>query len=288
MADDNLPAQSADAADGTPALFDEQAADHIRRVWHEGRWLYSIIDVIGFLADAKIPRKYWYDLKRRLAQDEGFAGAAARCYTLKIPASDGKLRETDCADFATMMELLAFLPAWGRSQKERADSEEDEANGDAGIYTITNILTQEQYIGSSINIYKRLTQHRSLLRRGNHHAPRLQEAWNRHGAANFQFAVLEHVSNVRVLPTVEQQYLDTLKPVYNGAEVAVNSSAAVPISSDRLRAVIVELYESGGSEMQSPLLRAIKDAMMMGALRPGPNFHLLLEAAHASVAQKAG
>ena len=30
-------------------LFDEQASERVRRVWHEGRWFFSVIDVVAVL-----------------------------------------------------------------------------------------------------------------------------------------------------------------------------------------------------------------------------------------------
>lgn len=220
---------------------------------------------------------YWADMKRRIT-DEGFVEASARCRALKVPGPDGKLYASDCADFATTMTLLAFLPAWGRSQRECMDGESGEEIDLAGIYAITNRTTHEQYIGSTSNIPLRLKQHQALLRRGKHHARKLQEAWDRCGAENFRFELLERVADIQLLPSLEQRYFDHLQPTYNGADTAVNISAAVPMSVDRLRAVIVELYERSEPEMRSPLLRAIKEALISGALRPGPNFHLLMEA----------
>ena len=41
------PTNSADLA----IFDDEQAEERIRRVWHEGRWFFSVIDVIGFLTE---------------------------------------------------------------------------------------------------------------------------------------------------------------------------------------------------------------------------------------------
>lgn len=55
--DDNLTAGSPD--DATIALFEERAETAIRRVWHEGRWFFSVIDVVGVLTDSASPRKYW-------------------------------------------------------------------------------------------------------------------------------------------------------------------------------------------------------------------------------------
>ena len=60
-----------------------------------------------------------------------------------------------------------------------------------GIYTITNTLTGEQYIGSSEHIPNRWSQHRKLLCAGKHDNPLLQDAWSRDGELAFRFEVLE-------------------------------------------------------------------------------------------------
>ena len=41
---------------------------NIRAQWDEfaEKWYFSIIDVVGALADNPRPRKYWNDLKRKL------------------------------------------------------------------------------------------------------------------------------------------------------------------------------------------------------------------------------
>lgn len=66
---------SADDRDLT--LLDEQAEARVRRVWHEGRWFFSVIDVIGLLTDSAMPRRYWTDMKGRL-QDKGSVGLSAK------------------------------------------------------------------------------------------------------------------------------------------------------------------------------------------------------------------
>lgn len=45
-------------------LFDNQ---RIRTAWDETReeWLFSVVDVVGALAEADNPRRYWSDLKRK-------------------------------------------------------------------------------------------------------------------------------------------------------------------------------------------------------------------------------
>src|SRR5579859_2465159 len=69
----------------TIALFDDETAEEkIRRVWHEDRWFFSVIDVVGLLTGSERPRKYWNDLKRKLKEDEGFGELSAGVGQLKM------------------------------------------------------------------------------------------------------------------------------------------------------------------------------------------------------------
>jgi hypothetical protein len=172
-------------------LLDEQAKEKIRRVWHEERWWFSVIDEVGVLTDAPKPRQYWFDMKRTV-HTEGVCEAVSRCRALKMPAIDGKSRERDSADLTPVMTLVSALPAWRRSPTRRIQ-DLNLATCNAGIYAITNILTQEQYIGSNGDLSARFNRHRTLLLRGDHHAKRLQEAWDQYGAEHFRFELLESV-----------------------------------------------------------------------------------------------
>jgi GIY-YIG catalytic domain len=163
------------------ASLDEQAEAQIRRVWHEGRWFFSVIDVIGLLTDSTRPRRYWTDMKSCFHDDEAFSELYEQCHQAKLVATDGKLRETDCADFTTMTALIQYLPMQYRREPMIGSAGSDLC----GVYTILNNVTQDQYIGSSMNIAKRFAQHRSLLRRGRHYADRLQEAWSAYGESAF-------------------------------------------------------------------------------------------------------
>ena len=62
---------------------------HIRKVFHEDEWWFSIIDVIEILTDSSIPKRYWSDLKRKLAK-EGYSELYEKIVQLKIAATDGK------------------------------------------------------------------------------------------------------------------------------------------------------------------------------------------------------
>lgn len=60
----------------------------------------------------------------------------------------------------------------------------------AGVYEIRNTLNGKVYIGSSVNVGRRLAAHRQALARGNHSSRHLQAAWARHGADAFSFRKL--------------------------------------------------------------------------------------------------
>ncbi len=81
----------------------------IRRVWHNDEWYFSIVDVIGALVDSTIPRRYWSDLKIEL-KAEGFE-LYGKIVQLKLPSSDGKQYETDCASTKNMFRIIQSIPS---------------------------------------------------------------------------------------------------------------------------------------------------------------------------------
>ena len=90
------------------ALFEHK---EVRRTWDEERqcWLFSIVDVIAVLADNDRPRKYWSDLKKKLA-GEG-SELSEKIGQLKMRAADGKMRQTDVADTEQLLRLIQSIPS---------------------------------------------------------------------------------------------------------------------------------------------------------------------------------
>lgn len=60
------------------------------------------------------------------------------------------------------------------------------------IYTITNKLTQEVYVGQTIDITKRWNDHKNKLSKNCHVNKKLQKAWNLYGSENFNFNYTEY------------------------------------------------------------------------------------------------
>lgn len=83
----------------------------IRTKWDEEteKWYFSVIDIIDVLTESVDAKRYWSVLKVRLKK-EG-AEPTTICSTLKMPASDGKMRLTDVADQEQMFRLIQSIPS---------------------------------------------------------------------------------------------------------------------------------------------------------------------------------
>ena len=88
-----------------------------------------------------------------------------------------------------------------------------------GIYIIQNTINNHVYIGSSINLKQRFSQHRSTLRNNTHKNKHLQSAWNKYGEKNFEFIIIEHISNIKKVLSRENRYIRLYKPEYNNIQV---------------------------------------------------------------------
>jgi len=40
----------------------------IRKILHESEWWFSVVDIVEVLTGSSIPKRYWSDLKRKLAR----------------------------------------------------------------------------------------------------------------------------------------------------------------------------------------------------------------------------
>ena len=83
----------------------------IRRHWDEknGKWLFSVVDVVAVLSDSINPRKYWNKVAERLRK-EG-SEVVTKCHQLKMLATDGKYYLTDTADTETMFRVIQAIPS---------------------------------------------------------------------------------------------------------------------------------------------------------------------------------
>jgi len=85
----------------------------IRRVYDEASetWWFSVVDVVQVLTDSSSARRYWSDLKRKLAQEAGSEQLYEKIVQLKLTSTDGRLRQTDCAEATTLLRLVQSIPS---------------------------------------------------------------------------------------------------------------------------------------------------------------------------------
>ncbi len=116
----------------TLKLFEDKK---VRTIWDEEaeKWYFSVIDVVGVLTDSPDPKRYWSVLKSRIKKESGREPTTI-CSTLKMRASDGKMRMTDVADTEQLFRLIQSIPSpkaepfkqWmARVASERIDQMQD-------------------------------------------------------------------------------------------------------------------------------------------------------------------
>ncbi len=81
---------------------------NIRRIWKEGEWYYSVVDIVEALTDSPTPRQYWGKVKDREFIKLQLSPIWVQ---LKLRASDGKLRQTDCVNTKGAFRLVQSIPS---------------------------------------------------------------------------------------------------------------------------------------------------------------------------------
>lgn len=139
----------------------------IRRLWHNGEWLFSVVDVIEVLTDSPLPRQYWSKIKKEITQD---SQTYPFWIQLKMIAQDGRNRLTDCTNTEGVLRIVMSVPSpkaeplkqWmAQVSKERIEEVEDP---ELGIERIKEIYRLKGYSAEwidtrikSIDIRKQLT-----------------------------------------------------------------------------------------------------------------------------------
>lgn len=87
------------------------------------------------------------------------------------------------------------------------------------IYQIKNLITEQSYIGQTIDINRRKRKHFTSLRNNNHDNPKLQASWNKYGEDNFSFEFWEfEIMDLDELNKLECEYIEK----YNGLTEGFN------------------------------------------------------------------
>lgn len=84
-----------------------------------------------------------------------------------------------------------------------------------GIYLWINKITNTALIGQTSNFKRRKREYLSRLNNNKHNNAYFQNAWNKYGASNFEFIILQYV-DIKYLTSYEQSYLNYYKSLPGG------------------------------------------------------------------------
>jgi group I intron endonuclease len=77
-----------------------------------------------------------------------------------------------------------------------------------GIYRIVNKASGKWYVGSSSDVKGRLKRHRKYLTANTHQNSKLQAAWNKHGADQFEFIIVNECKSIEEALSSEQSIIN--------------------------------------------------------------------------------
>ena len=97
----------------------------IRKVWHNEEWHFSVVDVVGVLAESANPQSYWGQLKKREPH------LLTICQKVRLKGQDGKNYPSDCANTEGVLRIAMSVPSpkaeplklWLAEQGKRAIDE---------------------------------------------------------------------------------------------------------------------------------------------------------------------
>ena len=93
----------------------------------------------------------------------------------------------------------------------------------SGIYKWTNKITNDTYVGQSIDLAKRFIKYFNLSYLKNRETLVISRALIKYGYSNFSLEILEYC-DIANLTEREQYYMDKLNPKYNTLKIAGSSS----------------------------------------------------------------
>ena len=121
----------------------------IRVIWddEQEKYYFSVVDVVQVLTESSVAKRYWTDLKRRL-KAEGADETYAKIVRLKMPAPDGKMRDTDAADLEQILRIVQSIPSKKAEPLKRWLAE-------VGSERIQQMIDPERSIQQAVADYKK-------------------------------------------------------------------------------------------------------------------------------------
>ena len=129
----------------------------------------------------------------------------------------------------------------------------------SGVYLITNNKNNHKYVGSAVNLYRRIKRHSSQLQAQTHYNEHLQRAWDKYGEEAFEFRSLALcVKRKKSLLALEQFYINLLRPEYNICMVAGSPLGITQTKETRAKKSAAALGRKASAEARANMSAAQK------------------------------
>lgn len=151
----------------------------------------------------------------------------------------------------------------------------------SGIYCIENKINHKKYIGKSVNIKKRWEDHIRDLNRGKHCNKYLQASWDKYGQENFDFYIIEKVSNeklsereiywIDILNTMDDKYGYNLAKGGDGGNTIINYTEEELLNYKKKRSLLNRSYIKKGEDSWASKLKEFEVKQIIKELLDGRN-----------------
>ena len=84
-------------------------AKQIRRTWHDEQWFFSVADIVTVLTDSADPKQYIKKMRHRDPELDSYWGTV--CTPLDLPAPDGRIRKSNCANTEGIFRIIQSIPS---------------------------------------------------------------------------------------------------------------------------------------------------------------------------------
>ncbi len=212
-------------------IFEERK---VRTLWDDETetWYFSVVDVVGILTDSPDPKRYWSVLKSRIKKERGDEPTTI-CSTLKMPASDGKMRLTDVADTEQLFRLIQSIPSpkaepfkqWmAQVASDRLDQMQDPE------LSIRQAMTDYKRLGYSDNWINQRLKSMEVRKE-------LTDEWQRRGVEGQQYATLTDIITMEWAGRTTKAYKqykglkkENLRDNMTNIELALNTLAEAAVT----------------------------------------------------------
>lgn len=140
-------------------------------------------------------------------------------------------------------------------------------NKKSGIYMFTNKLNNKRYVGSAIDLHKRISRYfqKGYLNNSKHENRLIIRAIKKYGIENFYISIIEYVNiNKKDLIRREQYWLDTIKPEYNILKQAGNSLGYKHRSDVKLKLSLMKIGKKLSLEIKNRMSATKKISKLIG------------------------